>query len=52
MSSKNGDKSRYNRERKQKIARRKRNRKLLERGATQLKTGSASPVGKPSSAQA
>jgi hypothetical protein len=31
MSAKNGDKSRFNRERKQKIARRKRTRELLER---------------------
>jgi len=37
MSSLNGDKSRFNRERKQKIARRKRTRELLEakRVATQ-----------------
>ncbi len=34
MSSKNGDRSRFNRERKQKIARRKRNRELLERATT------------------
>jgi len=38
MSSKNGDRSRFNRERKQKIARRKRNRELLERAATQAKS--------------
>ena len=31
MSALNGDKSRFNRERKQKIARRKRTHKLLER---------------------
>jgi hypothetical protein len=31
MSARNGDKSRYHRERKQKIARRNRNRALLER---------------------
>ena len=33
MSARNGDKSRFNRERKQKIARRKRTRELLERTA-------------------
>ncbi len=37
MSSMNGDKSRYHRERKQKIARRKRTRELLERAGTQGK---------------
>jgi hypothetical protein len=33
MSARNGDKSRFNRERKQKIARRKRTHELLERAA-------------------
>jgi hypothetical protein len=33
MSARNGDKSRFNRERKQKIARRKRTYELLERAA-------------------
>jgi hypothetical protein len=33
MSARNGDKSRFNRERKQKIARRKRNQELLRRAA-------------------
>jgi hypothetical protein len=33
MSARNGDKSRFNRERKQKIARRKHTRELLERAA-------------------
>jgi len=37
MSAKNGDKSRYHRERKQKIARRKRTRELLERSARPAK---------------
>jgi hypothetical protein len=37
MSAFNGDKSRFNRERKQKLARRKRNRKLLEQIGTQSK---------------
>ena len=35
MSARNGDRSRYHRERKQKIARRKRTRELLEREAKQ-----------------
>jgi len=39
MSSINGDKSRFNRERKQKISRRKRNRELFD----SAKTKSASP---------
>jgi len=33
MSARNGDKSRFHRERKQKIARRKRSQQLLERAA-------------------
>jgi hypothetical protein len=33
MSARNGDKSRFNRERKQKIARRKRTQELLQRAA-------------------
>jgi hypothetical protein len=33
MSARNGDKSRFNRDRKQKIARRKRTHELLERAA-------------------
>ena len=37
MSARNGDKSRFNRERKQKIARRKRTPELLERAAKALK---------------
>ena len=44
MSARNGDKSRYHRERKQKIARRKRTRELLQPVATapnDLKTSSA-----------
>ena len=42
MSALNGDKSRYNRARKQKIARRQRTRELLKQGATQGKsTGAA-----------
>ena len=47
MSARNGDKSRFNRERKQKIARRKRTHELLERVAKARKsavtTGRAEP---------
>ena len=38
MSALNGDKSRFNRERKQKIARRQRTRELLKREATERKS--------------
>ena len=38
MSALNGDKSRFNRERKQKIARRQRIRELLKRKATERKS--------------
>jgi hypothetical protein len=41
MSARNGDKSRFNRERKQKIARRKRTHQLLERAAKAPKRTSA-----------
>jgi hypothetical protein len=41
MSAQNGDKSRFNRERKQKIARRKRTHELLKRAAEALKSGKA-----------
>jgi hypothetical protein len=44
MSARNGDKSRHHRERKQKIARRKRTRELLEHPATQLPTAKRSPA--------
>ena len=37
MSARNGDKSRFNRERKQKIARRKRTQELLGRAAQESK---------------
>ncbi len=40
MSAINGDKSRFHRERKQKIARRKRNRAMLESLAERPKTAS------------
>jgi len=42
MSALNGDKSRYHRERKQKIARRQRTRELLKRKAVEPKSGNAS----------
>lgn len=45
MSSLNGDKSRFNRERRQKIQRRKRNRELLT-GSTQAKKSSAGTAAK------
>jgi len=38
MSARNGDKSRFHRERKQKIARRKRTQELLERAAKARKS--------------
>jgi len=43
MSARNGDKSRFNRDRKQKIARRKRTQELLERAAKALKSVRAQP---------
>lgn len=39
MSARNGDKSRFHRERKQKIARRKRNQELLKRAAEAVHAG-------------
>ena len=44
MSARNGDKSRYHRERKQKIARRKKTRELLEHAAAQPKSAKSSPA--------
>lgn len=41
MSARNGDKSRFHRERKQKIARRKRTHELFERAAKKLHSGDA-----------
>jgi len=43
MSSMNGDKSRFHRERKQKLARRKRNRELLKIAPTQHKSSDTPP---------
>jgi hypothetical protein len=51
MSARNGDKSRYHRERKQKIARRKRTHELLER-AKALKSGDATVRAQPRSVSA
>jgi hypothetical protein len=47
MSARNGDKSRFNRERKQKIARRKRTRELLHLAASQMKSAEAPGAIKP-----
>jgi hypothetical protein len=52
MSSINGDKSRFHRERKQKIARRRRNREMLERAATQGKSVNQPPSRAPRSVPA
>ena len=41
MSARNGDKSRFHRERKQKIARRKRTQELLKRAAEVVSAGKA-----------
>ena len=52
MSALNGDKSRYHRERKQKIARRHRTRELLKRAAAERKSADASVRAKPPSVSA
>lgn len=52
MSALNGDKSRFNRLRKQKIARRKRNRELLNSAAIQPKPVTAAAPAKPRSVPA
>ena len=44
MSARNGDKSRFNRERKQKIARRKHTRELLEHAARREVSGTPQSV--------
>ena len=49
MSARNGDRSRYHRERKQKIARRMRNRELLERETTQQQSTNRAPSTAPKS---
>jgi hypothetical protein len=47
MSAKNVDKSRFHRERKQKIARRMRTRELLNRTPTQSRSGDSSAASRP-----
>lgn len=51
MSARNGDKSRFHRERKQKIARRKRNQGLLHSAGTPQKPAASSRVKPPTVAQ-
>lgn len=52
MSGINGDKSRFNRVRKQRIAQRKRNRQLLNRPAPAPKSAERAAPAKPSSVSA
>ena len=52
MSAKNGDKSRFHRERKQKIARRKRTRELLGRPAIAPKAPETAVRARPKSVSA
>jgi hypothetical protein len=52
MSARNGDKSRFNRERKQKIARRKRTHELLERAAKARTSTDATVRAQPRSVSA
>ena len=52
MSARNGDKSRFNRERKQKIARRKRTHELLERAAKTSKSAETAIRARPRSVPA
>jgi len=47
MSAHNGDKSRFHRERKQKIARRKRTRELLNRATPRGESGNGSASARP-----
>ena len=47
MSARNGDKSRFNRERKQKIARRKHTHELLERAAKARKSADTTARAQP-----
>ena len=47
MSARNGDRSRFHRERKQKIARRKRTRELLKDAATKVKSVVSSAAPRP-----
>jgi hypothetical protein len=50
MSARNGDKSRFHRERKQKIARRKLTRELRERAAKARKSADTTVLAQPRSA--
>lgn len=52
MSARNGDKSRFHRERKQKIARRKRTHELLEHAAKARKPGETPSRVQPGSVSA
>jgi hypothetical protein len=52
MSALNGDKSRFHRIRKQKIARRKRNREMLMRAATQTRPVESPAATRPGSVSA
>jgi hypothetical protein len=52
MSGVNGDKSRFNRERKQKIARRSRNRELVKNLLSQSRPAAAAPGSKPKAVSA
>lgn len=47
MSARNGDRSRFHRERKQKIARRKRTRELLDRAATERRAVDSPAAARP-----
>ena len=52
MSARNGDKSRFHRERKQKIARRKRTQELLDRAAMAPNTAETTGRAQPKSVSA
>jgi hypothetical protein len=52
MSARNGDKSRFNRERKQRIARRKRTHELLQRAAKARESVDATVRAQPRSVSA
>lgn len=52
MSARNGDKSRFNRKRKQKIAQRKHTRELLERIAKARKSADTTFLAQPKSSAA
>lgn len=52
MSARNGDKSRFHRERKQKIARRQRNVELLQRALTPTSSAGAAKKAQPKAVSA